>query len=88
MKLDIKGNYTPWLQPAYGYDANSELVVAPTGYIVVSEGERIQDSDIPFDVYAGWIKEGDSYHSKNKYHAYSRGRWTCWARPKRLTSTP
>lgn len=87
MKLDEDGNYKPWVQPKYGFDADDKSVIAPEDYILVKEGDVIQDRDIPFDVYFGWIKPyrelkkpKPHYHSINRHHARSSGRWTCWAR--------
>jgi hypothetical protein len=81
MKLDNKGNYSPWVQPQYGFDAEGNKVKPKRGYRIAKENSVIRGNFIVFDVYAGWIRS-DGYQAKNKFHARSSGRWTTWARPK------
>lgn len=55
MTLNEDGNYLPWVQPAYGTDAQDKPVAAPEGFSIVLEDRPILSGDIVFDVYAGWI---------------------------------
>ena len=79
MTLDKDGNYIPWVQPLYGFDANDAVVNPPKGYKILNQGEILKQGDIPFDVYSGWFKgyDGISHH----YQARSAGRFTTYARP-------
>ncbi len=53
--LDKTGNYIPWVQPQYGFDANDVVVKPPKEYRILSQGEVLKQGDIPFDVYSGWL---------------------------------
>jgi hypothetical protein len=87
MTLDSEGNFEPWVQPNYGYDASDTAVVAPLGYTILERNVKILPGDIPFDVYSGWIvpeaseQPYNSWHSRQGHHTSSVGRWTTWARP-------
>ena len=80
MTLDKNGNYEPWKQPEYGFDAQDKKVTPPAGYEILLEGKVIREGDVPFDVYAGWMKS-DGWHWVNRCYSRSEGRWTTWARP-------
>ena len=90
MTLDVNGNYNPWIQPQYGFDANDVKITPPEGYTILEENTKLKHGDIQFDVYAGWlvpkIKPRNplrcSYPDlRYSYSARSVGRWICWARP-------
>jgi hypothetical protein len=51
MKLDSCGNYNPWVQPEYGFDAADCPISAPEGYKLVKFNTKLKLGDIPFDVY-------------------------------------
>jgi len=81
MKLIGDGEcYSKIPKAAYGNDAYGTIVEALNGYIIIENLEDLQDGDIPFDVYAGWLID---FKINRKYHlqAINEGRWTTWARP-------
>jgi ribA/ribD-fused uncharacterized protein len=81
MKLDEKGNYTPWEQPEYGYDAEGEKVNPEDGFRLLPKGELIRAGDKPFDVYSGWLDIGyNHFDARNGHFTHSHGRWTTWER--------
>jgi hypothetical protein len=82
MRLSLNGNYAPWVQPEYGYDAEGNKVEPQPGFRLLKEGEEIIADDIPFDVYAGWLIGYGKYQAKNGHCALSIGRWTTWQRKK------
>ena len=82
MSLDKDGNYSLWIQPEYGDDAQGKPVKPPKGFAIVPEGTEIKHRWRVFDVYAGWMTP-DGYDARNKNHTRSNGRWTTWARPTR-----
>ena len=79
MTLDQNGNYHPWVQPNYGFDAQDKLVISPENYEIVPQNTVIEKNWLVFDIYAGWMKS-DNYNFRNKHLANSYGRWTTWAR--------
>ncbi len=83
MKLDEQGNFNPWVQPKYGMDANDQAVKAPKGYVLLEERVPILRGDKVFDVYAGWMPM-DNYLADRKEWTRSHGRWTTFARKKKL----
>lgn len=88
MTLDSEGNFDPWVQPKYGFNAEDVAVVAPPEYVLLEKNVKILPGDIPFDVYSGWLwtDQGglpkNNWYSKNGCHTSSEGRWTTWARPQ------
>ena len=90
MTLDETGNYNPWIQPKYGFNATDCKVKPPHGYHIIPRGEQLRHGDIPFDVYGGWFApiKRPSRPTQCRYPdlqynrtARSGGRWTTWARP-------
>lgn len=80
MTLDRLGNFNPWVQPAYGFDAQDKPVSPPPGFKIVPDGTELSPSNeyMVFDVYSGWFKP-DDFDQRNRHHCQSRGRWTTWA---------
>lgn len=70
--------YSKIKKAVYGFDAFRNKVVAPEGYAIIPEKERLKHGDIPFDVYSGWLN--DKFNEKYHNQAISEGRWTTWAR--------
>lgn len=79
MKLDKHGNFEPWVQPNYGYDAYDNQIIAEDGWYILPRLTKILDGDKPFDVYSGWVI-CDGWHARTGKVACSDGRWVAWER--------
>lgn len=82
MKLIPDGHcYTDFERACYGYDAYGNKLKDPGGYHILDRLEKLQQGDVPFDVYSGWLSE-EKFNSRYHLQAVSEGRWTAWARKK------
>ena len=66
-------------------DAFGNEIKVPKGYRrlgKVSDGvwDKIQDSDIHFDIYGGWVNGHGRYYNGDNYYVHEEGRWKAWAR--------
>ena len=65
-------------------DAFGNDIKPPEGYRLlgkIDDGwDKIQKSDLHFDIYGGWINGHGEYYNGTNHYIHEEGRWKAWAR--------
>ena len=85
-KLILDGNFDSKIHSnKKGCDAYGNPIELPDGYRFlgkISDGkwDKIQKSDLHFDIYGGWVDGHGTFYNGTNYYIHEEGRWKAWAR--------